>query len=373
MNFIVSSTTLLKPLQHLNAVLNSSNVLPILDNFLFNLDQNVLTITASDLETTMTTKVPVRSESRGIIAVPAKMILDTLKTMPEMPVSFQVNINDYSIEMSAGEGKYHVTGFDGEDFPKVPMIDNPSKLNISSIILSLGINKTIFAAGNDDLRPTMNGVFFQLSPDELTMVATDAHKLVRYKRSDVKSSASASFIVPKKPLNILKNVLANIDTDVAIEYNASNAFFSFGETYLICRLVDGKYPNYEAVIPKENPNKLTVDRGLLFNSVKRVMLYSNKTTYQTRLKIVGSELQVSAEDFDFNNAANERITCSYIGDDMEIGFNAKFLVDMLSNLDSENIILEMSQPNRAGIIVPEIKDNNDEDILMLVMPVMLNS
>jgi len=373
MNFIVSSTTLLKPLQHLNAVLNSSNVLPILDNFLFNLDQNVLTITASDLETTMTTKVPVRSESRGIIAVPAKMILDTLKTMPEMPVSFQVNINDYSIEMSAGEGKYHVTGFDGEDFPKVPMIDNPSKLNISSIILSLGINKTIFAAGNDDLRPTMNGVFFQLSPDELTMVATDAHKLVRYKRSDVKSSASASFIVPKKPLNILKNVLSNIDTDVAIEYNASNAFFSFGETYLICRLADGKYPNYEAVIPKENPNKLTVDRGLLFNSVKRVMLYSNKTTYQTRLKIVGSELQVSAEDFDFNNAANERITCSYIGDDMEIGFNAKFLVDMLSNLDSENIILEMSQPNRAGIIVPEIKDNNDEDILMLVMPVMLNS
>jgi len=373
MNFIVSSTTLLKPIQQLSSVLNSTNVLPILDNFLFNLDGNVLTITASDLETTMTTKVPVRSESKGIIAVPAKMLLDTLKTLPEMPISFQVNINDYSIEMSAGEGKYSLTGFDGDDFPRLPKIDNANKLTINSYILALGITKTIFAAGNDDLRPTMNGVFFQLTTDDLTLVATDAHKLVRYKRLDVKSNADASYIVPKKPLNILKNVLGNVDTDVEIEYNTTNATFTFNETNLVCRLVDGKYPNYEAVIPKDNPNKLTVDRALLLNTVKRVMLFSNKSTYQTRLKITGSELQVSAEDFDFNNAAVERLTCSFTGEDMEIGFNAKFLVDMLSNLDSETIAIEMSMPNRAGILLPENNENKDEDILMLVMPVMLNS
>ena len=240
-------------------------------------------------------------------------------------------------------------------------------------ILASAISKTIFASGNDDLRPVMSGVFFQFKEDGLTFVATDAHKLVKYSREDISANAPAEFIMPKKPLNLLKGILAGSESEVLIEYNESNAKFTFDDTQLICRLIDGKYPNYEAVIPKENPNKLTIERNQFLSSVRRVSIFSNKTTHQVRLKIAGAELNISAEDVDYSNKAEERLTCSYQGDDMQIGFNSRFLIEMLGNLTADEVMLEMSLPNRAGILTPVDGLDKGEKITMLVMPVMLNN
>ena len=238
--------------------------------------------------------------------------------------------------------------------------------------LNKAISKTLFAVGNDELRPVMCGVFVQLESNGITFVSTDAHKLVRYKRSDAKSKKASSYIIPRKPLTLLKNVLSG-DGKVKVEYNNTNVSFTFGNTHLVSRLIDGKYPNYDAVIPKENPNKMIVDREAFLNSIRRVSIFANKTTHQVRLKVKGSELNVSAEDLDFSNEAAERLTCNYKGEDMEIGFNSKFLAEMLSNMDSEEVQFEMSSPNRAGVMVPAKNGNKEEDILMLVMPVMLNN
>ena len=375
MKFIVSSTLLLKQLQAIGGVINSNNTLPILDNFLFELDGDGLTISASDLETTMTTKVAVSmSEKNGSIAIPAKILLDTLKTFPELPVSFTIEPKTtFAVEISAGEGKYKLTGHNSDEFPKIPTLENFSSIDISSEVLAKAINKTLFATGNDELRPVMSGVFCQLSPENLVFVATDAHKLVRYKRSDAKSEEVSSFILPKKPLNQLKNLLSHEDGKVKIQYNTTNAFFEFGNFNLICRLIDGKYPNYEAVIPTENPNKLTIERIPFLNAIKRVSIFSNQSTHQVKFKISGKELTLSAEDLDFANEAKERLTCQYDGEDIEIGFNSKFVLEMLNNIDNSEVCLEMSVPNRAGLLIPVNNDNKDEDLLMLVMPVMLNS
>jgi DNA polymerase-3 subunit beta len=251
-------------------------------------------------------------------------------------------------------------------------LEDTTFIELSSSVLANAINKTIFATGNDELRLVLSGVFCELSPDDVTFVATDAHKLVRYKRMDTKSDNSVSFILPKKPLNLLKNILASQNIPVKVEYNRTNAFFSFQKINLICRLIDGKYPNYDAVIPTDNPNKLTIDRQLLLNSIKRVSIFANQSTHQIRFKLSGQELVLSAEDLDFSNDAKERLTCSYEGDDLEIGFNSKFLLEMLNNTDTDEVRLEMSAPNRAGILLPVNNENKDEDILMLVMPVMLN-
>ena len=270
MKFIVSSIALLKKLQIVGGVINSSNTIPVLDHFLFELENSSLTITASDLETTMSTTIDVDSESKGKLAIPSKLLLDTLKTFPEQPLTFVVLENNI-IEISSNHGKYALAYSDGEQFPKTIQLDNPSSTKLSSDVLLKAINNTLFAAGNDDLRPVMSGVFFQLSNNNLTFVATDAHKLVRYTRNDVKSSSPASFIVPKKPMNLLKGLLQNFDGDVTINYNESNASIAFNDILLTCRLVDGKYPNYDAVIPKENPNRLTVDRNSFFKSHKRLL------------------------------------------------------------------------------------------------------
>ena len=372
MKFIVSSTYLLKQLQILGGVINTSNTLPILDNFLFDLQKNKLVVSASDLETTMSSVLEVESDNEGTIAVPARLLLDTLKTFPEQPLTFVVEDNN-TIEISSNHGKYALAYADGAEFPKAVELTNPSETTLMGDILANAINKTIFAAGNDDLRPVMSGVFFQFSPEHLTFVATDAHKLVKYQRADVKASQVAEFIMPKKPLNLLKGILAGMEDDVLIEYNESNAKFAFDNMELVCRLIDGKYPNYEAVIPKENPNKLTIDRTQFLNSVKRVSIFSNKTTHQIRLKVAGAELNISAEDIDYSNKAEERLTCDYQGDDMQIGFNSRFLTEMLNNLGSDEVMLEMSLPNRAGILTPVDGLDEGETITMLVMPVMLNS
>ena len=305
MKFIVSSSQLLRQLQVLGGVINSNNTLPILDNFLFEISENQLKVSASDLETTMTAVVAIESDSTGSIAISARLLLDTLKTFPDQPLTFKTE-GDSIIEISSDQGKYDMAYFGGDEFPKSVSLESPSKTIVPSNVLATAISKTIFAAGNDDLRPVMSGVFFQFSTDNLTFVATDAHKLVKYTRTDVTADKTAEFIMPKKPLNLLKGVLGG-EEDVVIEYNDANAKFTFENFVLICRLIDGKYPNYEAVIPKENPNKLTVDRASFQNSVRRVSIFSSKTTHQIRLKMAGTELNISAEDLDFSNKADERL------------------------------------------------------------------
>ena len=371
MKFIVSSSQLLKQLQVLGGVINSNNTLPILDNFLFEVSENQLKVSASDLETTMSAVVTIESDSSGSIAISARLLLDTLKTFPDQPLTFKTE-GDSIIEISSDQGKYDMAYFGGDEFPKSVSLPSPSKTIIPSNILATAISKTIFAAGNDDLRPVMSGVFFQFSSQNLTFVATDAHKLVKYTRTDVTADKTAEFIMPKKPLNLLKGVLSG-EEDVTIEYNDANAKFTFENFVLICRLIDGKYPNYGAVIPKENPNKLTVDRASFQNSVRRVSIFSSKTTHQIRLKMAGTELNISAEDIDFSNKADERLNCDYQGDDMQIGFNSRFLSEMLSNLSSNEVLIEMSLPNRAGILTPIDGTDEGEQITMLVMPVMLNN
>lgn len=373
MKFIVSSTQLLKELQTIGGVINSSNTLPILDNFLFEIKENELKITASDLETTISTRLEAQSDEEGSAAIPSRLLLDTLKTFPEQPLTFLLDPESKKVELSSDYGKYSLSYLDGEEFPKAQALEDPSTASIQPEILATAINKTLFASGNDDLRPVMSGVFFQFSSEHVRFVATDAHKLVRYTRTDATTDSSAEFIMPKKPLNLLKSILGSADGDVTVEYNDSNARFLFDGIDMSCRLIDGKYPNYEAVIPQTNPNKLAVNRSAFLSSVRRVSIFSNKTTHQIRLKIAGNELQISAEDLDFANKADERLTCQYEGEDIEIGFNSRFLVEMLSNLESENVNLEMSAPNRAGILLPLDGSEEGEDVLMLVMPVMLNN
>jgi DNA polymerase-3 subunit beta len=371
MNFIVSSSTLLKHLQSISGVLSTSNSLPILDNFLVEVANGQLTISASDLETTMRTTLEAEANDSGKIAIPAKLLLDVLKALPDQPCTFLVDTKTYSIEIAYDNGKSKMTGFNGDDYPKTPGIDNSHTLKVSGDIISKAINKTLFATGNDELRPVMSGVYCQFSPQDIVFVATDAHKLVRYRRTDSQANGSSAFILPKKPLNLLKSNLSGSE-EVTVEYNESNAVFTFNDIVMVCRLIDGKYPNYEAVIPKENPNVLTIDRAQFLSSIKRVSIFANKTTHQIKLKLAGSELSLSAEDIDFANEANERLTCNYNGDDMEIGFNSRFLMEMLNNLDTPEVKLEMSEPSRAGLLMPANGDNPNEDVLMLVMPVMLN-
>ena len=372
MKFIVSSSQLLKQLQVLGGVINNNNTLPILDNFLFELSENQLKVSASDLETTMSSVVDVESDSSGSIAVSARLLLDTLKTFPDQPLTFKTE-GDSTIEISSDQGKYDMAYFGGDEFPKAVSLPSPSKTVVPAHILGTAISKTIFAAGNDDLRPVISGVFFQFSSQSLTFVATDAHKLVKYSRTDVTADQTAEFIMPKKPLNLLKGILGGSESEVTIEYNDANAKFTFDNIVLVCRLIDGKYPNYEAVIPKENPNKLTVDRASFLNSVRRVSIFSSKTTHQIRLKMAGTELNISAEDLDFANKADERLSCDYQGDDMQIGFNSRFLSEMLNNLNSNEVLIEMSLPNRAGILTPIDGTDEGEKVTMLVMPVMLNN
>lgn len=373
MKFIVSSTLLLRNLQSISGVLTTNNTLPILDDFLFELKGEELSITASDLETTMSVVVPAsKAEEEGRIAIPAKILLDALKTFPETPTAFSIDESTLGIEISAGEGKYKLSGHNAEEYPDLPVLEDTQSVTMEAPMLAEAIQKTLFATGNDELRPVMSGVFCQFSEEDLTFVATDAHKLVRYRRRDAKADDVASFILPKKPLNQLKGLLVKVEEDVKLEYNDKNAYFSFGNIKLICRLIDGRYPDYESVIPTENPNALTVDRMSFLNSIRRVAIFANQSTHQVRLKITGKELLLSAEDVDFSNEARERLTCDYEGKDMEIGFNSRFLQDMLNNMHTEQIKIEMSEPNRAGILVPVDNENEDEDILMLVMPVMLN-
>ncbi len=373
MKFIISSTTLLKSLQAISGVITTNNTLPILENFLFQARENDLLITASDQETTMSIAVtPAMMEEASQVAIPSKILLDTLKTYHETPLTFICDPVTFGVEIVAENGKFRLSGQNPEDYPVIPALDNPATVNVKGELLNRAITKTIFATGNDEIRPQMSGVFFQFTPEEATFVATDAHKLVRYRRTDAHASETMSFIMPKKPLNQLKNNVPADDTDVLIEYNITNARFSFGNIVLICRLIDGKYPNYEAVIPRDNPNVMTIEKNNLLTSIRRVSIYGNQSTHQIRFRIAGQRLMLNAEDIDFQNEATEELNCAYDGEDMEIGFNSKFMLEMLNNVEVPRIRLEMSTPSRAGLIMPDTDEPAEEDLLMLVMPVMLS-
>ena len=372
MRFIVSSSYLLKKLQIIGGVINSNNTMSILENFLFELSENKLTVSASDLETTIKGVIEVESTDTASIVVPYKILIDTLKTFTEQALTFIINDNN-TIDIVSNNGKYTLAYLDSQEFPTVVEIENANRVTLMGDILATAIQSTFFATGNDDLRPIMNGVFFNFTEEALIFAATDAHKLVKYERQDIKSEQPASFVIPKKPLNLLKGILSGSETEVTIEYNESNAKFSFDQLDYVCRLSDGTYPNYEAVIPRENPNKLIVNRTLLLNSTKRISNFASKATHQMRVKITGNSLQIFAEDIEYNNRANETIPCNYEGDDMEIGFNSKFFMEMLSNLSSDDILLEMSYSNRPGILTPADGLDEGEKIYMLVMPTMLSS
>jgi len=375
MNFAITSKTLLQQLQVIGGIISNNSTVPILNDFLFEAGEDGLTIYGSDLESSFSARVgsdQVNVKKDGSIAIPAKLLLDTMKTFADMPLVFTVDAKTNGIVISSETGKYKLSGHNPADFPRMPEIATENKMAVDSMTLAHAINKTIFATGNDDIRPVMSGVLFEMSPTGCNFVATDAHKLVRYHRKDVTSSGNGSIVLPKKPLNLLKNILLSYDTPVDVSYNDTNVSFSFENYRVVSRLIDGKFPNYEAVFPKNNPNRLMVDKTPLLNAIRRVSIFSNKTTYQVRLKIAGSDLQIMAEDLDFANEAFERLTCQYDGDDLEIGFNSRFLIEMIQNIDSENVVFELSEPNRAGIVKPGTFDAEVEDITMLVMPIMLN-
>ncbi len=375
MKFIVSSLKLLKNLQALSGVIGSKNTLPILDDFLFQVTENELKITTSDLDVTMSvTMQPDMVEGTGEVTIPARLLLEIMKNFPDVPVTIAVDSNTLAVELIAGEGRYKLAGHKSDEFPQLPVMTETSVWEIPADVLAKGFEKTVFATGMDEIRPIMSGVLMEMTENYLTFVATDAHKLVRYRRMDVKSEVTASFIMPKKPINQLKNILGGLaDEPVRIEFNKTNASYVFGDYVLICRLIEGRYPNYEAVIPKNNPNQLTIDRQTFLSAIRRVAVFSSKATHQVRFRIAGQELTLTAEDIDFYNEAKERLACSYSGDDMEIGFNSRFLQEMLGNFESNEVKLEMSAPNRAGILTPVENENESEDLLMLLMPVMLNA
>jgi DNA polymerase III subunit beta len=374
MKFVVSSSELLSHLQAISRVISSKNSLPILDNFLFDLKDNKLTLTASDLEVTMVTSVSLEStDGEGIIAMPSKILLEALKKFPEQPLNFDINMDTYAVDIVTEKGKFSVVGQNGEDFPPIPEVDsaNAQRFQIPVDMLQTGIVKTIFATANDDLRPVMNGILLEMAEDSLTFVASDAHKLVRYRRLDAKVGFESSFILPQKPAGLLKNVLVRESGDVAISFDAKNAHFTLPNYKLVCRLVEGNYPSYNAVIPQDNPNKVTVDRVELYNTLGRVSLFSNQASNLVKLQLAGNEMVVSAQDIDFSISAYEKVGCTYEGDDMEIGFKSAFLAEIIDNLSSSDIVIELSNPARAGLFFPfENKANEDE--LMLLMPMMIN-
>ena len=377
MKFIINSQLFAKNLQALSGVLTTNNNVPIISCFHFNLDGKTLTVKATDLETTIMATMELDEadgDNLNQIAVPAKLLLDILKSLSDEPITFSVDEATYSIEILSREGKYHLAGQNPESFPTMQDKGDTSSVVISASALVNAITKTVFAASNDDMHQQMSGVYCELSPEHTTFVATDAHKLVRYRRLDVASEEAKGFIFSKKPINLVKNILSanKEECDVTLEYNNTNVSFSFGNIFVACRLVDGKYPDYERAIPKENPFRLTLDRASFLNSLRRVSIFASQTTHQVRIKTGGNEITISAEDIDYSNDARERLACEYEGDPMEIGFNARFLMEMISNLDTETIVMQLSHPSRAGIITPVVDDeNNKEDILMLVMPVML--
>jgi DNA polymerase-3 subunit beta len=370
MKFIVSSSQLLKQLQHIAGVINANTVLPILEDFLFEIESNKLTVVATDLETVMRIKMDIEAKEPGKVCIPAKILMDSLKNIADQPLTFTIDKN-FGVEITSDNGKYKVMGENPDNFPKEPTADDTTSFTMPATALVTAINKTLFAVSNDDLRPAMTGVFFELNKDYIQFVATDAHRLVRYKRTDVSCPRQDSFIVPRKPLNLLKSALPDNEDEITVNYNSNHLFVKHGTTQMSCRLIDARFPDYKVVIPVDNPYKLIVSKPQFQSALRRVSVFSNKSTNQVALNISGSELQLAAQDIDFSFEGNERMKCQYDGEDLTIAFNARFLIEMLNASDGEEVRIELSTPTKAGILRPSESDEN-EDLLMLVMPLMLN-
>ncbi len=375
MKFVVSSSELLYHLQAVSRVVSSKSTIPILENILFELENGKLTITASDLESTMVTSMNLdNTEGEGAIALPAKILLETLKKFPEQPITIDIALDTRAINIITDKGKFSVVGLSGDEFPEIPQIDadKASRLQLPASLVLSGINKTLFATADDELRPVMNGILIEMSPENLTFVASDSHKLVRYQRTDATTEFSSSFILPKKPASFLKNVLVKENGDISVEFDDKNAYFQMENHKLVCRLVEGNYPSYNAVIPQDNPNKIIINRQDVVNTLGRVSLFSNQASNLVKLSIDGDELMVSAQDIDFSISAYEKLSCQYDGESIEIGFKSAFLAEILDNISSEEVVMELADPARAGIFLPLEKDG-PEDELMLLMPMMINA
>ena len=373
MKFTVSSSKLFSQLQAVGRVINNKNSLPILDDVLFELAGNELKLTASDGETTIRTSVEVENvEGAGKVASAAKLLQDTLREFSEQPLVFTIDDNNFAVSMVSQNGTYSFVGVNGNEFPEMPVAEEGAReASIPAEVLQAAIEKTIFATADDDLRPVMNGIFFDIAEDKVTMVATDAHRLVRYTNTNVKSSIAASFILPKKPANLLKNLLAKAEDEVKVIFGAKNARFEFGSTIVVCRQIEGRFPNYNAVIPTANQNIVTIDRQTLVNACKRVAVFANNGTAQLRLALSENQIKISAQDIDFSTSAEETIGCDYNGMPMAIGFKAPFLIDLLGSVASADVQLKLADPARAGLILP-VENEENEDILMLLMPMLLN-
>ncbi len=371
MKFSVSSSELQKKLSLANGVVGANTVLPILEDYLFSLQGNDLTITASNLETTIITSLEVSGEEDGQIAITAKILLDTLKALPEQPVTFDVDDNLKAVTITSAYGKYKLAGDSPEDFPDLPTQEDAQSISLSADLINNALTKTLFATSNDELRMAMQGVYVQIEEASVIFVATDAHKLVKYTFKTEEHEILNTFIIPKKGLVLLKNAL-NSESEIEMSYNKNNCFFMLGDTQVIIRLIDAKYPDYNAVIPYDNANRLTLERVDFLNSLRRIAIYANKSTNQVVLNITDGSLTISAQDLDFSNEATEQLSCEYIGDPMNIGFNAKFLIEMLGVLTTEQVVIKLSSPNRAGILVPS-EQPAEEELIMLVMPVMMGN
>lgn len=370
MNFIVSSKELNEALVTAGTVVVHNNITPVLQDFLMEVKDKTLTVSATDLETYISYTMTVESNGDGRLTVQARTLLDTLKTFPDQPLTFTVNPDNFSVKVTHDSGEFVINGHDPGDFPVPPRFEPEAQLDLEGNALALAIHKTLFATGPDD-RPQMSGVFFELTPEKTNFVATDAHKLVRYTRTDVKSDQPYSSILPKKPLNILRNLLNGVESNVHMEFSKINFSAAWDNIRLVGRLIDARYPNYESVIPKDNPNVLTVDKNLFINRLMRVQNFANKSTMLVRLKLAGSQLTLDAENLDFSSQAHEVLPCVYDGADMEIGFNSRFLIEVLKNVSEPEVTLKLSVPSRPGVIEPAQNTDENEHLLMLIMPLMI--
>lgn len=374
MKFTISSSALLSLLATTGKVISNKSSLPILEYFLMELKDGVLTVTTSDLETTLIGSIPVENvEQEGTIAAPAKLMLDSLKEFAEMPLTIEVNDTTWEIQITWASGHLSIPGASAVSYPSVQALGAESKIiSLDVDTLINGISHTIFATADDELRPVMNGVYFDFQPESLTFVATDAHKLVKY-TAEQSNDFAASFILPKKPSNLLRNLLAKEEDAVEVTFDAKNVSFQLKNFKLVCRLIEGNYPNYNAVIPTANPNKVLVDRVEFLNGIKRVAVCSNPTTNLIRMDIADNRVNLTAQDIDFSVSANETISCSYEGQNVTIGFKSTFLVEILSNIDTPTVVVELADSTRAGVFKPVYDDKQSSESLMLLMPMMINA
>ena len=373
MEFTLSSTALSSRLQTLAKVISGKNSLPILDSFLFNVNNGQLTLTTSDSENMMQTSLTLDSqEGEGSFALQSQTILDAMRELPEQPLRFSVDLALATITISYQGGEYNFTTLNADEYPRMqPMPESVNVITIDAGVLASSLNRSIFATAQDELRPVMNGIYFDLTPDALAIVASDGHKLVRNKNFTIKSETPASFILPKKPANLLKNILGKDGGDVVIKFDERNAEIHFADGLLVCRLIEGRYPNYNSVIPQSNPNQLTIDRRLLLSALRRVLPFGSKSSQLVKFKLAAGSLELSSEDIDYATKAHETLACDYAGQNMSIGFKGSSLTEILSNLDGDQVNIELAAPSRAGIIVP-VEQPENEDVLMLLMPMLLS-